>query len=699
MVAFAGYPLIVDDRLVGVLAMFARHALSAATIEMMATVANEIALGIERKRGEERLHEQREWLRVTLSSIGDGVIATDLSGRITFLNQIAENLTGVPRAEAVGEPLETVFRIEAEETRQLVENPANRALREGRVVGLANHTVLISRDGTERAIRDSAAPIRDGDGAVMGAVLVFRDAVEERAAERALAESEARFRTMADSIAQLAWIARPDGSIEWYNKRWYEFTGTLPGEMAGWGWQSIHDPAELPRIVARWRVSLESEQPWEDTFPLRRHDGAMRIHLSRAMPVRDEQGQLACWFGTNTDITDRIEMEEALRQAKLEADAANEAKSQFLAILSHELRTPLNPILLAATSMLEKPEDAAGLRSNLEMIRQYVNLQARLIDDLLDVMRIVRGKMPLHWEVANCHALLGQAVQICRSEVFGQELKLELDLAATDHHVNADPARLQQVFWNLIKNAVKFTPGGGRISIRSRNVVEGVDGPGPIVIEIQDSGIGIDPEILPKVFDPFQQGETTITRKFGGLGLGLAICRGIVEAHGGSIAATSEGKDLGTTFTVTLKALPNTAIEAGAAPAPSVPSIGEERPSSLEILVVEDEPATLRLMARLIRGLGHSVTEASSLAKALQKSESQPFDMIISDIGLPDGSGLELMRRTVAHRGPVPAIALTGYGMEDDIRRSREAGFTAHLTKPIDFSKLGAMILQITPSR
>jgi CheY-like chemotaxis protein len=322
-----------------------------------------------------------------------------------------------------------------------------------------------------------------------------------------------------------------------------------------------------------------------------------------------------------------------------------------------------------------------------------VNLQARLIDDLLDVMRIVRGKMPLHWEVADGHRLIDQAIQICRSEVFCGELRLELDLAATHRHVNADPARLQQVFWNLIKNAVKFTPEGGTITIRTRN--EDGQGVEHLVVEVSDTGIGIEPEVLPRIFDPFQQGETTITREFGGLGLGLAICKGIVDAHGGTIGVESGGKGRGTTFRVVLKALPEQAVGGDGEPVGGSLESDRRHPSPLRVLVVEDEPATLRLMARLIRGLGHAVTTAGTIASAYEVFEAGEFDLIVSDIGLPDGTGLELMRRVVALRGRIAAIALTGYGMEDDIIRSREAGFTAHMTKPIDFNKLEAMIRQV----
>jgi len=347
-------------------------------------------------------------------------------------------------------------------------------------------------------------------------------------------------------------------------------------------------------------------------------------------------------------------------------------------VLSHELRTPLNPILLATSAMLERAADPEEVRPTLEMIRQNVNLQAWLIDDLLDVMRIVRGKMPLHWEVAEYHRVIDKVVQICKKIVSGHDLRLTVETFARHHHVSADSARLQQVFWNLIKNAVKFTPEGGSIAVRTRNEADPGETGGRIVVEVSDNGIGMEPDVMPTIWDPFQQGETTINRRFGGLGLGLAICKGIVEAHGGTLEAESGGRGQGATFRVILKALPEPAAVGNGEPVESVPEGARPHPSSLRILVVEDEPATLRLMARLLQGLGHAVTTAGTIASASGAGE---FDVIVSDIGLPDGTGLDLMRRVVSE-GRVTAITLIGYGMEEDVPRSREAGFTAHMTKP-----------------
>ncbi len=696
-VAFAGYPLVVEDRLVGVWALSARHALSKAALEAMASVADGIAGGIERKQAEGRLRQQREWLQVTLASIGDAVISTDDEGRVRSLNPVAEGLTGWSQGEAAGKPIQQVFRILDKSTRGPAENPVDRVLRERGVVGLANHTVLVARDGTETAIKDSAAPIKDALGKAVGVVIVFQDATERRRHESDLEASRRFLASSLDALTSHIAVLDEDGTILMVNEAWRRFAAgnAYPHDDGGVGKNYLvacggggggHGEGG---IAARGIEGVLSGRAplFELEYPCHGPD-ERRWFLMRA--TRFESAGSARAVIAHENLTERKRAEEQLRAAKEEAEHANRAKDQFLAVLSHELRTPLNPILLAATAMLERPPAPDEMRPALEMIRQNVNLQARLIDDLLDVMRIVRGKMPLHWEVADAHALIRQAVMVCQSEVFGKGLRLIMDLGAKEHHLNADPARFQQVIWNLVKNAVKFTPGGGAITIRTRNV----DGVGGLVVEVADTGIGIESEVLPLIYDPFQQGETRITRKFGGLGLGLAICRGIVESHGGMLTAQSEGQDRGTTFRVALKTIPSPAVTGGE-PADDSPRSPPAAPQPLAILMVEDEPATRRLMARLLGGLGHRVTASGTIFSALEALEAGEFDLIVSDIGLPDGSGLDLMRQVVARRGPVPAIALTGYGMEEDILRSREAGFTAHMTKPIDFAKLEAMIRQV----
>jgi signal transduction histidine kinase/DNA-binding NarL/FixJ family response regulator len=370
------------------------------------------------------------------------------------------------------------------------------------------------------------------------------------------------------------------------------------------------------------------------------------------------------------------------------AEGAGRAKDQFFAMLSHELRTPLTPMLLAVTELLDNPRTPPEIRPSLEMIRQNVQFEVRLIDDLLDVARITQGKMSYRWEVLNVHDLIRPTLDICLEEFHTKGLELVVDLAAAESYVRADSVRLQQVLRNLVKNAAKFTPRGGWIAVRTRS-----DG-GCLFIEITDSGIGITPEALPKVFDAFEQGDASVTRRFGGLGLGLSISRAIAEAHGGTLTAASLGTDRGASFTFTLATASRPDV--GRMQATASVSGDTEQARGLRVLLVDDDPMTVKILARLLRQIGHDVTTAGSIAEALA-APIEELDLVVSDLGLPDGNGLDLMRG-IKTRHEIPGIALTGFGTEDDVRRSREAGFAAHLTKPIDFEKLGSLIQQVTTS-
>jgi len=380
---------------------------------------------------------------------------------------------------------------------------------------------------------------------------------------------------------------------------------------------------------------------------------------------------------------------EELHRAKEAAEAANRAKDQFLAVLSHELRTPLTPVLLAVSALLDDPDTDADLLPTLSMIRRQVELEARLIDDLLDVTLIAQGKMRFKRETVDAHASIHQSLDLCRGDLDAGRFQVMVDLSAAAHHVAADPVRLQQVFGNLLKNAIKFTPMGGTIALRSRNQ----PGPSPdrphLVIEISDSGIGIAPEVLPRIFRAFEQGEAPLRRRFGGLGLGLAISRSVVEAHGGRLSAVSAGQGRGTTLILELATVP----EPVAAP-PAPDAAPPRRP--LKILLVEDNPDTLLTLTRLLSQQRHTVRAVARLSSAREAAAEGGFDLVLSDIQLPDGTGLELMRELVRGRD-VPGIAFSGFGSEEDIRQSQAAGFAAHLIKPIDACTLEATIARIVP--
>ncbi len=341
--------------------------------------------GVEHERVEAALRTSNDWFSTTLNSIGDAVIATDISGAILFMNLVAEELTGWGGDEATGRPLPEVLRLFDAATGEEVESPARRARQTNALARIPPNTVLRAKDGREVPVADTAAPINDAGGKLIGSVVVFRDVTEQKEAEEQLRESEAEFRSLAESIPQLAWMAHPDGNIFWYNKQWYEYTGTTPEEMTGWGWQSVQDPEMLPEVRERWQRSLDSGEPFDMVFPLRGADGTFRPFLTRVNPVKDAAGRVVRWFGTNTDIAERVRMEAALREA-------DRRKDEFLAMLAHELRNPLSSVS-NAIQLLRMPqapaEQAAWCR---EIIERQVKHLVRLIDDLLDVSRITRGQ-------------------------------------------------------------------------------------------------------------------------------------------------------------------------------------------------------------------------------------------------------------------------------------------------------------------
>ena len=388
---------------------------------------------------------------------------------------------------------------------------------------------------------------------------------------------------------------------------------------------------------------------------------------------------------TFRDVTEHKRAEEKLRAAKIAAEEGSKAKDDFLAVLSHELRTPLTPALAAASYLAEHEELPPQLREEVNAIRRNVQLEARLIDDLLDLTRIARGKIELHLEAVDVHKLLRNTLEIVHEDIVFKELEVLTDFRAHDSYIRADSIRIQQVFWNLLNNAVKFTAKGGRVTVRSWN-----DEQHQLVnVEVADTGIGIEPEQQSRIFKAFEQGERSITRQFGGLGLGLAISKTLLDLHEGKISVKSEGKSRGASFTVELAAFkaPEVTLKL------SVPGNGS-LPASLQVLLVDDHAETLRVLSALLRKRGHVVSTADSSQGALEVLEGGKFDVLISDIGLPDGNGYELIREA-KKRQALKGIALSGFGMEDDMRVGKEAGFDYHLTKPVEFQKLEGVLREI----
>jgi hypothetical protein len=371
------------------------------------------------------------------------------------------------------------------------------------------------------------------------------------------------------------------------------------------------------------------------------------------------------------------------------AVAANAAKDRFLAVLSHELRTPLTPALVAAQSMEDRQDLPLSVREDLAMIRRNIELEARLIDDLLDLTRITQNKLKLRPKLIDLHELIHQVLDICRVDADAKDVRTYRELNAIKPVVMADSARMNQVLWNLVKNAIKFTPSGGTVTVRTSGDEK------RLRVEVIDTGIGIEKDALGKIFNAFEQAGENITREFGGLGLGLAITRALIETHSGKITAASEGVGKGSTFTVELN-VAEQELPAKDAPKPAAPRVG-----GLRLLLVEDHKDTCLMMSRLLRSLDYDVKTAHSVGEGLAVASQHEFDLVVSDLGLPDASGLELMRQ-LRERYQLRGIALSGYGMEDDVARSYEAGFVTHLTKPIDFAALQQAIAEsagVAPQR
>ncbi len=625
-----------------------------------------------RERAESEARDTGERFRTTLSSIGDAVLTTDAEGQVTFLNPVAERVTGWSSAEAVGRRAEDVFHIRDERTNEEVESPVRRVIRDGIVVGLANHTVLRARNGREVPIADSGAPIRDARGGVTGVVLVFRDVSDLRAAETATRRLAAIV-----SSATFALVAEaPDNVITDWNPGAEALFGYTAAEMVGRRFFDLAAPGS-PDPAPSLTAELEKGRPAGEFEGLRRtKDGRWLEVVVTLSAIRDEEGRLIGLARLIRDVTERRRQARELDEARRRAEEASAAKDRFLAMLSHELRNPLTPVLASVHRLDRRDDLPEGVSESLAMIRRNVELEARLIDDLLDLTRIAKGKIDLDRAPVDLNELLGSVLQSSRSDLFQHGLNVTTALVADDHYCLCDDARLQQVFLNLTRNAAKFTPQGGRVTIRTSNPASG-----RIRIAVSDTGRGIRPDRLPHIFEAFDQGDVTAARRAGGLGLGLAISRSLVELHGGTIAAASEGEGRGATFTVELA----TTVER---PKRATPRARDEEDRTMRrriaVLIVEDDPDTGAALRLLLDDAGFDVRAAQSIATAVEVFRDRPADVLVTDVGLPDGSGLDLLAALKPLHPRLVAIVLSGYGMERDVERSRALGFAEHFAKPVN---------------
>jgi PAS domain S-box-containing protein len=514
-------------------------------------------------------------------------------------------------------------------------------------------------------------------------LLQAKEALERKTVELALSLS--MMQATLDSTTDAIVVTDMSGHVRNFNEKYARMMGVTRKELKKADVRKLRlkfsqrfkDPEGfVKRVMEIYRTAPAKTfevMEWKDGTIFERYS---QIQLLRQKPV----GRV--W--SFRDVTERKRAEENLEAAKVAAEQANQAKDDFLASLSHELRTPLTPAMISASYLSEHRDLPPELREEVAAILRNVQLEAQLINDLLDVTRITRGKIEVHHEVADVHLLLESVGQIVKSDIAAKAIEFTVDLGAENHHIWADPVRIQQVFWNLGNNAVKFTPNNGRISVRSYNKGK------HFVFEITDTGIGIEPEQQASIFEPFHQGERSITRRFGGLGLGLTISKTLLDLHGGTITVESAGQNKGSTFRVFLDVL-----REPVAPSREGASSIVMSAKKLRLLLVDDHADTRGVLSRLLAKSGHEVMTADSAQKALEILDTGPFDVLISDIGLPETSGYELVRQA-KQRQPLAGVALSGLGMDEDVRRSLEAGFDHHLTKPINFQELQSVLGKIS---
>jgi len=504
----------------------------------------------------------------------------------------------------------------------------------------------------------------------------------------ALHETAEQFHILVDSVEEYAiYLLDPNGNVITWNTGAQKIKGYSADEIVGKNFASFYTAEDVAAGKPQRNLREACRRGYVRDQGLRvRKDGSTFEAEVVITALRDDAGEVRGFSKVTRDITDQIRSRE-FEAEKIAAQKASKAKDDFLAALSHELRTPLTPALAAATYLRDNAERLpSDFVEDVEIIKRNVQLQARLIDDLLDLTRIARGKLHLELEDCDAHSIIQNAVETASSATAAKQLNISTQFEAKAYHILADCIRLQQVFWNLINNAVKFTSQGGQIIIRTFNGKSK-----RFHFEISDTGIGIEPQRLASLFQPFEQADPSVSRQFGGLGLGLAISKRLIDLHNGKIEAESRGRSFGATFKVTLDTLPQ-----GTAAVSLNHRVGGKTSNPLHILLVEDHQDTRRTLSRLLTHFGHDVVTADNVERAMDIIGSNNIDVVLCDIGLPDGSGYEVAAQARANGG-IKAIALTGFGTEKDVRRSKEAGFDFHLVKPVNFHELQTVLDQVAP--
>ena len=755
-----------------------------------------VALLVGRAEAETALSIERVRSQQILQTMSDGFVVMDRQFRVVQINAEALRMDGRSANELLG-------RLHWDAWPGSESLPLGAYYKNAMESRVAVHFEQVyTREGVTRCFEISAYPYADG------LAILYSDVSKRKASELRIRESDQRFQQLANTIPQLAWVADPSGYIEWYNERWYDYTGTDFEEMQGWGWKSVHHPDTLDEATARWKHSIATGIPFEMTFPLRDKHGVYRPFLTLVYPFKDEADRVVQWFGTNTDlsaieeaqhavvrseerlkaglkagrmavwdwdltsntmtssdnahdlvgynmceghvtwrgvhpddvgrlrnaaskaIAERTEFHEAVRlvrpdngermwveirgdvvcdetgspikvhgitldvseraEAQERLTEASRRKDEFLAMLAHELRNPLSPISSAAHLLTVPNVSPALIKQSSQVIARQVGFMTNLIDDLLDVSRVTRGLVVIERDMLRVTDMLNGAIEQVRPLLDSRRQQLVVDMEPNLSMIRGDQTRLVQVLANLVNNSAKYTPHGGKIEITVRRVAES------ILIRVADNGMGITPELLPYVFDLFAQGERTPDRSQGGLGLGLALVKSIVELHEGRVAAASAGQGKGATFDVFLPAYAGEAQSSAGA----LDQAGANSAMPLRIALVDDNIDAALALASVLEAKGHITVvhhDARSLLDTLD--DVMQHDVFILDIGLPEMDGYELVRqlRTRANTQCARMVALTGSGQSHDRAIGRAAGFDDYFVKPMDIPRLEQILASVTP--
>jgi len=649
-------------------------------------------------KGDPSNRQAVSWYQVVLSAIGDAVLTTDPDGLITYMNPVAESLTGWSAAEAFGKRLEDVCRIVNEATRTPAEQPVRKVISTGLVRGLANHTVLIAKDGSELPIDDSAAPVWGEDGNLVGVVMIFRDITQRRQSEHLIESAKEFAESVVSTVREPLLVLNADLHVRSANRSFYETFRVEPLQTEH---RFIYELGDGQWNIPALRTWLEEIIPQNSSFSdfEVEHDfetigrKTMLLNARRFPP----EGKWELILLAIADITERKQLErerEGLLRAaevardKAEADASKLAdvdrhKNEFLAMLAHELRNPL-----AAVRNAVEVASRSGSKEDLEWSRDVTARQVRnfahLINDLLDVARINEGKIQLRKEFIDAGEVTHHSVEAVRPIMTERKHEFLVSFTSTDLKLEADSTRLEQILVNLLTNAAKYTPSGGRIQL-----IAGVEA-NEVVFRVQDNGLGILPEMLPRMFDLFTQEDRSLDRSEGGLGIGLTLVRSLAELHGGTVTASSDGPGKGSEFVVRI---PIRKVQTGTETEP------EERTPTpsvrlVRVLVVDDNVDTAKGMARLLKLSGHDVRVAHNAEEALDVAREYQPEVMLLDIGLPGMNGYELattLRREGRSKDSV-LIAVSGYGEAQARDNSKKAGFNHHLVKPVNFDTVLALI-------